>query len=315
LPNCATKAQISSSRFRKILYNRLSTIAVAQLTKEEVAQLKSDSEVEAVEPDRVVSIVSCSTPVPAQIAPWGIEKIGGGDGKGKTVWVIDTGVDLDHPDLTVDASRSRSFVAGTTPDDDHGHGSHVAGIIAAKNNSIGVLGVAAGATVVSIKVMDASGKGSSSKLAEAVNYVSQNARTGDVVNMSVGGGVSEILDNAVKEAASKGIFFAVAAGNDSQDASTSSPARVDGTNVYTVSAINNEDTFASFSNYGASIDYAAPGVNIPSTFKEGGYATMSGTSMAAPHLAGILLLKGKNITISGYAKEDPDGKPDPIAHK
>ncbi|NJW54993.1 S8 family serine peptidase, partial [Salinimicrobium oceani] len=110
----------------------------------------------------------------------------------------------------------------------------------------------------------------------------------------------------------KGIKFALAAGNDSTNANNSSPARVNGTNIYTVSAIDINDRFASFSNYGnPPIDYAAPGVNIKSTWKSGGYNTISGTSMASPHVAGILVLG--SVRADGTASGDPDGNPDPIA--
>jgi subtilisin family serine protease len=315
MPAFIKKAGISEKLFAKIYAGQFHA-AVAKLNYEQLQAVKKDENVEAVEPDRVVSITSCATVQPAQTIPWGIDRVGGvGDGTGKTIWIIDTGVDLQHPDLNIDASRCVSFISGSTPNDDHGHGTHVAGTIAAKNNGFGVVGVAANATIVALKVMDASGSGSSSTVMQGVNYVAQHGKPGDVVNMSVGGDVSDVLDQAVRDAASKGILFAIAAGNEHTDASNSSPARVNATNVYTVSAINNQDEFASFSNYGASVDYAAPGVNITSTYKGQSYATMSGTSMATPHMAGLLLLKGKNIITDGFAKDDPDGHADPIAHK
>ena len=123
------------------------------------------------------------------------------------------------------------------------------------------------------------------------------------------------MNNAVQNTASRGLYVAIAAGNDHIAARTVSPANANGANIFTVSAIDSTDTFASFSNYGNDVvDYAAPGVHILSTFSNGRYAYLSGTSMAAPHMAGLLLLKGKNFTVSGTAKNDPDGTPDPIAH-
>ncbi|MBX9851759.1 MAG: S8 family peptidase [Cytophagaceae bacterium] len=288
----------------------------AKMSNEEAERFKQDPHVETVEPDRVVSIVSCYTEVNEQSTPWGVTRVGSGDATGKSVWIIDTGVDMDHPDLIVDATRSKSFIEGATPEDDHGHGTHVAGTIAAKNNLIGVQGVAYNAKIIALKVMDASGRGSMSNVIAAVNHVAANGKPGDVVNMSIGGDISEILDNAIIAAAEKGILFAVAAGNDAVRANTSSPARVNHPNVFTVSAMNNQDVFAAFSNYGNEcVDFCAPGVSIPSTHKNGGYATMSGTSMATPHVAGLLLLNGVNILKDGVVKEDPDGLPDPIAHK
>jgi subtilisin family serine protease len=127
---------------------------------------------------------------------------------------------------------------------------------------------------------------------------------------------SAILDQNVQSVASKGIYVAIAAGNDNKRASLFSPGRTNGTNIYTVSAVDSLDNFASFSNYGNDVvDFAAPGVRIPSTYLNGKYAIFTGTSMAAPHVAGLLLLKGRSLTSSGTAKNDPDGTADPIAHK
>jgi len=311
-----SRSRISESAVKFIFKNEKSSAFIARLTSAQSESLRKDPSVEAVEPDRIISIASCYTSINNQSLPWGVKRVGSGDGSGKTIWIIDTGVDLDHPDLNVDVLRCKSFISETTPEDDHGHGTHVAGTIAAKNNFIGVVGVAANAKVVALKVMDQSGRGSNSNVIAAVNYVAQYGKAGDVVNMSVGGEKSEILDKAVVEAADRGIYFSIAAGNNAVAASTCSPARANHPNVFTVSAMNDTDTWASFSNYGNDcVDYCAPGVNIASTHKNGGYATMSGTSMATPHVAGLLLLKGKNILTDGFVKDDPDGKADPIAHK
>jgi subtilisin family serine protease len=192
----------------------------------------------------------------------------------------------------------------------------VAGIIAAKNNTFGVMGVAPGATLVSLRVLDKDGSGLLSYIIEALGYVNANANVGDVVNLSLGeDSTSNILDQQVQNTAARGIYIAIAAGNDGKPARDFSPGRVNGPNIFTVSAIDSLDNFASFSNYGNDVvDYAAPGVRILSTYKEGKYAYMTGTSMATPHVAGLLLLKGANITTNGVAKKDPDGTPDPIAH-
>ncbi len=250
---------------------------------------------------------------PPQTTPWGITRVNGGvSGATGTAWVIDTGVDLDHPDLNVDVSRSVNFARGkNTPDDLNGHGSHVAGTIAAIDNSIGVVGVAAGATVVSVRVLDANGSGTFADVIAGVDYVGAHGQPGDVANMSLGGGFSQALNDAVAAAADTGVKFAIAAGNESQNALNVSPASTEHPNVYTVSAIDSNDVFASFSNWGnPPIDCADPGVSVFSTYKDGGYATLSGTSMATPHVSGILLL-GQPRT-DGFAINDPDGNPDPI---
>ena len=251
----------------------------------------------------------------AQETPWGISRVGYGDGRGKTAWVIDSGIQYNHPDLTVDTARSRTFLGrNTTPWDQNGHGTHVAGTIGAKDDANGVVGVAAGATLVSIRVLDRRGSGTTSGVIAGVDHVAANGRSGDVANMSLGGGVSTTLDNAVINAAAKGVKFALAAGNESDHANNHSPARANGTNVYTVSSFAVGDKWSSFSNYGnPPIEYAEPGSAIKSTWLNSGYHTISGTSMAAPHLAGLLLLN--SVRSGGNVSGDPDGNPDVIGVK
>lgn len=293
-----------------------------KLTPGQARQLGSDNAVKIIEPDAVISLSPIKatakpappTPTPTQSIPWGITRVGGvTTTPAATAWIIDSGIDLDHPDLNVDLTRSKSFLgAKTTPDDQNGHGSHVAGTIGAKNNTIGVIGVAPGVKLVAVRVLDRSGSGSTSGVIAGVDYVKANGVAGDVANMSLGGGVSDALDLAVLNASSV-VKFALAAGNETDNANNHSPARVNGPNIYTISAMSTGDLWASFSNYGnPPVDFCAPGVSIYSTYKSGGYATLSGTSMAAPHVAGLLLIGG--IQTSGTVKNDPDGNPDPIAH-
>ena len=291
---------------------------IARLLPAELERLKHDSAISAIEQDRVIAFGSCFKVAEPKLITWNIARVGYGDGTGKTAWVIDTGIDFTHPDLNVDSIRSRSFISTeATAADENGHGTHVAGIIGAKNNSFGVLGVASGATLIALKVFNKSGEGTVSSIIQALAYVNANANAGDVVNMSLGEDqTSSILDAQVQGTAARGIFIAIAAGNDNKPASQFSPGRVNGTNIYTVSAVDSLDNFASFSNYGNDVvDFAAPGVQILSTYLNGQYATFTGTSMAAPHVAGLLLLKGKNLTSSGNSKNAPDGVPYPIAHK
>lgn len=254
------------------------------------------------------------TPLAGESIPWNIELVGYGDGTGKTVWVIDSGIDTDHSDLNIDVSRSFSFIYGNPSiEDGFGHGTSVAGVIAAKNNGSGMIGVAANATVVALRVFDDAGAGTVSRAISAVNHVSNNGKAGDVVNMSLGSGISSTLDNAVMNAASKGILFAIAAGNSAVDCSGSSPARVNAPGVYTISAMDSYSKLWASSNFGAGVDFAAPGVNVTALNKTGSFSSGHyGTSLAAPHVAGILALRGEVLS-QGYITGDKDATPDPIA--
>lgn len=250
----------------------------------------------------------------AEETPWGIARVNGGSGSPLgAAWVIDSGIQLDHPDLNVDIARSKSFIRDTNPNDQNGHGTHVAGTIAARANGSGVIGVTPGASVVAVRVLDRRGSGTISGVIAGVDYVAQFGRAGDVANMSLGGGASSSLDTAVVNASAV-VKFVIAAGNDGANANNYSPARANGPNIYTVSAFASGDNWASFSNFAnPPIDRAEPGVSIKSTWLKSGYNTISGTSMAAPHLAG-LLLQGVNNN-GGTVKGDPDGNPDVIGVK
>ncbi len=313
LPAAASEGRISQS-YAKVLSGFAGT-----LTDEEVATLKSDDRVKDVRPDYVIykkPTPPVDTTTNTQTTPWGISRVGSADGTGKVAWIIDTGVDYDHPDLNVDITRARTYVDRTsTADDDNGHGTHVAGTIAAKNNTIGVIGVAYNATVVPVKVLNKRGSGTYSGIIAGIDYVAATADPGDVANMSLGGPFDQTLNDAVLGLAEAGVLVALAAGNESQDAELVSPASTNHANIYTVSAFQTGDIWAYFSNFGSPVDVAAPGVSILSTYMGGGYATLSGTSMASPHVAGLLLITGGNLNYDGYVSGDPDGDPDPIGHK
>jgi subtilisin family serine protease len=306
------------------VYSHALTGFSAFLSGAQVQKLLASGVVDYIEQDAEVSISQKtkpggSTPQPAQEIPWGITAVGGaGSGIGKTAWIIDTGIDLTHPDLTVDASRGFSaFTSGRDAgfNDGNGHGTHVAGTVAALNNAIGVVGVAAGAKVVPVKVLGSRGSGSNSGVIAGVDWVAAKGKPGDAANMSLGGGVSVALDQAVLNASNtSGVKFALAAGNETDNANNHSPARVNGPNVVTVSAHNINNVFASFSNYGnPPVDICAPGVSIKSTWMGSAYNTISGTSMATPHVCGILLLG--NINTRGTVSGDPDGNPDGLASR
>lgn len=287
-----------------------------------LAAVKADPRVATVEPNAVVAL----SPRPeanarpgggggSQTTPWGITRVGGaGDGTGKTAYVLDSGIDLAHPDLNT-TKACHTYFEGTSPSDGNGHGTHVAGIIGAKNNGQDVVGVAANAYVCSVRVLGNSGFGSWDGIIAGIDWVAGRAASGDVANLSLGGtGHIAALETAVKALALKGVKVVIAAGNSSTNAGTEMPGRYNGTNIYTVSSISSSGCLSSFSNYGnPPVDYAAPGSGIVSTRKGGGTTTYSGTSQAAPHVAGILLLGG--IRSNGSACNDPDGNPDPIASR
>jgi hypothetical protein len=224
-------------------------------------------------------------------------------------FVMDTGILASHPDLKskISTTFSRNY---TTADrdkwnDQNGHGTHVAGIIGAQDNTIGIVGTAPNVNLVAIKVLNKFGRGSMSNSIAGLNYIAQwkteNPTLKGVVNMSLGGRAFVQLDNAVRNLINNyGLPVIVAAGNASRNAVTSSPARV--TDAITVGAYNNirNNVFANFSNYGEVVSILAPGVSIRSCWLDNGYKLESGTSMAAPMVAGAVIDMISNLEFSNY---------------
>lgn len=268
---------------------------------------KNNPSISYIEPDYEVQTF-------AQILPTGINRIdadlsstASGDGLNSVnvdIAIIDTGIDLTHPDLNV--YKQVSFVKGKkTGNDDNGHGTHVAGTAAAKDNSGGVVGIAPDARLWAVKVLDRNGSGFLSNVIKGIDYVTANAAQIEVANMSLGCECSSsALNTAITNSVAAGVTYVVAAGNSAKDAQTFSPANhpdviavsatadSDGKcgGLGTSTSYGADDTFASFSNFGPVVDMAAPGVQIYSTYKSGTYATLSGTSMASPHVAGAAAL-------------------------
>lgn len=232
------------------------------------------------------------------------------------IGIIDTGIDLTNPDLNV--VNNITFVPGTTNgNDENGHGTHVSGIAAAIDDGDGVVGVAPGADLWAIRVLDASGSGSTASVLSGINYAIENANKLDVINLSLGGSASVAENTAIKRAVDAGITVVVAAGNSHDDAINYSPASAP--EAITVSALadsdgkcggegpsttrGDDDSFATFSNFGDVVDIMAPGVNILSTWKDGGFNTISGTSMASPYVAGAAAL---------YKSANPSATPEQV---
>lgn len=328
----ADRVAVSGSAI-KATYGSAIKGVVMTLTDNQLAALRKDPSVRYIEQDRWVSLPPFeileedelginnnggnggSTPSqPAQETPWGITKVGGPETPSSSIraWIVDTGIQANHPDLNVDASQGKSYVTGvTSTNDENGHGTHVSGTVGALDNTIGVVGVAPGIKLIPMRVLNKRGSGQFSWSISAFDWIAGHASTGDVVNYSVGPGsryTSIALDEAVTAMADAGAKVCIAAGNSSDDASYYSPARVDYTNVYTIAAMSGTTAWASFSNYGSPVAWIEPGVSVRSTTKGSSYATYSGTSMATPHATGMLAVGG--ITSGGTVSGVPSGTVD-----
>lgn len=267
------------------------------------------SGVRYVEPDVVVQAYGKPAATqPAQVLPWGVDRV-----NADAVWgtytadpvkvaVVDTGIDLAHPDLSANVKGGFSAVSYTTSyKDDNGHGTHVAGIVAGANNTIGVVGVAPAADLYAVKVLDRQGSGWVSDIITGLQWAKDNHM--QVVNMSLGSSTySATFDTAVQQTIASGVVVVAAAGNSGPGSNTVGyPAKFAG--VIAVSATDSGDTIANFSSRGSEVDLAAPGVNIYSTYKGSKYSTLSGTSMASPHVAGVAAL----VLTSPIGSDDVNG--------
>ncbi|KAJ3112976.1 hypothetical protein HDU96_003937 [Phlyctochytrium bullatum] len=271
----------------------------AKISQDIATNLKTLPEIQHVEQDTVVAIDAFQS-----TAPWGLKRISTASlplpsgytypntaGTGATVYVIDSGVEVTHPEFQGRAKWGDNFSGDGINTDKNGHGTHVAGTIGSAS-----YGVAKNATIIAVKVLGADGTGDNSNVIAGVNYVAtasaakggSRTKTVALANMSLGGTPSDALDAAINAALSSGVVFSVSAGNKHTLSCNQSPARVP--DVITVAASSITDTFADFSNYGACVDIIAPGVDITSTWFGASTNTISGTSMASPHVAGTLAL-------------------------
>ncbi|MGW6462218.1 S8 family serine peptidase, partial [Streptomyces sp. NPDC055078] len=203
-----------------------------------------------------------------------------GGGLGVTAYVIDTGVRVSHPDFGGRASHGFDAIGkDLVANDENGHGTHVAATIAGTR-----YGVAKKAKIVAVRVLDAQGSGTTEQVVAGIDWVTKNRKGPAVANMSLGGDADIALDRAVRKAIASGVTFGVAAGNESSDAGLVSPARVK--EAITVASSTQKDAQSGFSNFGRSVDLYAPGSAITSAWNDGRTKTISGTSMASPHVVG-----------------------------
>ena len=328
----ATKASMvarSNGVAATFVYDTVFNGFAARLNPSQLSTMQRNPNVAYIEQDQVMAIDTTQSN-----ATWGLDRIDQRNlplsgsytytrnGAGVYAYIIDTGIQTSHSDFGGRAAVAYDATGGNGQDC-NGHGTHVAGTVGGTQ-----YGVAKGVQLRAVRVLNCAGSGSNSGVIAGVNWVRQNHTNPAVANMSLGGGYSSALNSAVTSMINSGVFLAVAAGNSNANACNYSPSSASGT--LTVAASDRTDTKASFSNYGACVDVYAPGVSITSDWLNGGTNTISGTSMASPHAAGVAALykatfgNAASSTIvswitsnatSGVIKGNPSGTPNKLLYK
>ncbi|MCY1649951.1 MULTISPECIES: S8 family peptidase [Streptomyces] len=295
--------------YSKVLHGFAATLTSAQLE-----QVRGDAGVQAVEENSEASVpppaVKSAGGARAVAGSWGQDRIDqrnlpldgtydvDGTGEGVTAYILDTGIESAHSEFGGRVGAGYDAIGdGRDGEDCNGHGTHVAGTVAGAT-----YGVAPAASLVPVRVLDCEGSGTWAGIIAGLDWIAQNAEQPAVVNASLGGPASSAVDDAFDALAAEGTLPVVAAGNEDQDACDVSPARADG--VLAVGASDNQDRQATFSNWGTCVWLYAPGVDIVSAKLGGGSTTLSGTSMASPHVAGAAAL---------YKEQHPDASPQDVA--
>jgi subtilisin family serine protease len=272
----------------------------ATLTPGQLATLQADPNVAYIEQDQVIDVSTTQSG-----ATWGIDRIDQRNrplsgtytytstGSGVTAYIIDTGIQTSHPQFGGRAAVAYDALGGNGQDC-NGHGTHVAGTVGSST-----YGVAKGVTLRAVRVLDCNGSGSTSGVIAGMNWVANNHVAKSVANMSLGGGFSSTMNTAANNLANSGVFLAVAAGNSNASACNSSPSSA--ANVTSVAASTSTDAKASYSNYGSCVHLYAPGSSITSTWLNSGTNTISGTSMASPHVAGVAALYKATFGDASYS--------------
>jgi aqualysin 1 len=290
----------------------------ARIPAERLDEVRADPSVAYVEPDKVVKTTEQTLPYGIGLIDADVSSTQAGNGEGEVsgvnAYIIDTGIDQNNP-TELNVVEHVNFAGARKNRDCNGHGTHVAGTVAARDNDDAVVGVVPGAPLTGVKVLNCNGSGYMSDVIKGVDWVTENAKKPAIANMSLGGRASKALDTAVRNSADSGVFYAVAAGNEGSNACKKSPARAgrdtdkdddgepDPNGIVTVAATDRFDKEASFSNRGSCVDIWAPGVNVLSTKLGGGTVVYSGTSMASPHAGGTGAL---------YLSKNPDKTPNVV---